>query len=336
MCSPFFTLIQNFLYFQAFWMLEHVTYFETMALTLWLDTVQSISATPVGTNTAKVIDLLEGTFDVDLPTRDNDDNDKEEEVEPLTGEEEEHLPKVGTTTHVAAQSADIVNLANLLTVPLPLIPSNLPPGSRVKVGDAKMRGEKPIGNLRQNLWIRLKFISQKREFVILTLVYVRSTSVSKLSWEIGGIWVSLQACPGVQISSRELWHSGHPHPACPHGYLHWMLLLHKKIMVRTYMGSSFEDPSPWDHQRWPLLTTCRPYCSQIRRNWCCWDPVRSFLSTTHLSLFSIGDQWPKMVLLYGEQYYMSWRHSFIYQSCLSAPFMSDHPLHEYFNGWGCS
>ena len=58
-----------------------------------------------GTNTAQVADLLEGTFGVDLPKR---DDDKEEEVESVRSKEEEHLPMMGTTTHMAVQSTDVV------------------------------------------------------------------------------------------------------------------------------------------------------------------------------------------------------------------------------------
>ena len=57
-----------------------------------------ISATLLGMDTAKTVDLLEGMFGVDLPTRDDEDDDKEEEVDSVTGEEEEHLPEMGTTT----------------------------------------------------------------------------------------------------------------------------------------------------------------------------------------------------------------------------------------------
>ena len=90
-------------------MLEHATNLESMALRLCHDAMQTISATLVGTNTAKVTDQLEGMFSVDLPTRDDVDNkDDDEQAEPVTGEEEGHLTEVGTTTHAAAQSADIV------------------------------------------------------------------------------------------------------------------------------------------------------------------------------------------------------------------------------------
>ena len=58
-------------------MLEHATYLESMALRLHHDAIQTISTTLVGTNTAKIIDLLEDTFGVDLPTRDEEDDDEE-------------------------------------------------------------------------------------------------------------------------------------------------------------------------------------------------------------------------------------------------------------------
>ena len=50
----------------------------------------------------KILDLLEGSFGVDLPKDDEDDV----EVESVSEEEEEHLPQTGTTSHIAAQSAD--------------------------------------------------------------------------------------------------------------------------------------------------------------------------------------------------------------------------------------
>ena len=91
-------------------MLEHATYLECVPIRLCHDAVQTVCTTLAATNTAKVVDLLEVTFGVDLPTRDNEDHkddNKEEEVEFVTYEKEEHLPKAGTTTHMAAQSADI-------------------------------------------------------------------------------------------------------------------------------------------------------------------------------------------------------------------------------------
>ena len=49
---------------------------------------------------------------MDLPARaDEDDDEEEEEVESVTGEEGEQLPKVGTATHVAAQSTDVAKFA---------------------------------------------------------------------------------------------------------------------------------------------------------------------------------------------------------------------------------
>ena len=69
--------------------------------TLWLCNTNHFCYS-LGTNTAKIVGLLEGTFVVDLPTRDHKDHDKE--VESTTNEEEKHLPKAGTTSHVAAQS----------------------------------------------------------------------------------------------------------------------------------------------------------------------------------------------------------------------------------------
>ena len=92
-------------------MLEHATHLESVAVWLCHDVLQIISATLVGTNTSRVVDLLEGMFGVDLSTRDDEDDHDEEEVEPIISEEEEHLPEVGTTTHATAQSADIAELA---------------------------------------------------------------------------------------------------------------------------------------------------------------------------------------------------------------------------------
>ena len=75
---------------------------ESVALQLHHNAVQIISITLVRTNTAKIVDLLEGMFGVDLPARDDND-DNEEEVESIISEEEDQLPEVGTTTHAAAQ-----------------------------------------------------------------------------------------------------------------------------------------------------------------------------------------------------------------------------------------
>ena len=72
-----------------------------MALRHHLDAIQTIFATLAGTNTAKIVDLLEGMFGVDIPTI------CDKEVESITNEEEKHLPEMGTTSNVAAQSADI-------------------------------------------------------------------------------------------------------------------------------------------------------------------------------------------------------------------------------------
>ena len=85
-------------------MLEHATHLENVALRLHHDAVQTLSATVAGTNTAKILHLLKGTFGVDLPSKDEEDDvevesDSEEE-------EEEQLPQVGTTSQVAAERAD--------------------------------------------------------------------------------------------------------------------------------------------------------------------------------------------------------------------------------------
>ena len=85
-------------------MLEHATYLENVALRLHHNAVQTLGATLVGTNTAKICDLLEGTFGMDLLSKD-EDNDFE--VESASDEEEEEqLPQTGTTSCIAAQSAD--------------------------------------------------------------------------------------------------------------------------------------------------------------------------------------------------------------------------------------
>ena len=43
---------------------------------------------------------------------DEDEEEEEEEVELVIGEEAEQLPEMGTTTHAAAQSADVAEFAN--------------------------------------------------------------------------------------------------------------------------------------------------------------------------------------------------------------------------------
>ena len=88
-------------------MLEPSTYLETVALRLCNDAVWMISATLVGTNTTKIFDLLECTFDVDFPK----DDENDDEVESVSEEEEEHLPQTGMTSHTAAQSADIAKFS---------------------------------------------------------------------------------------------------------------------------------------------------------------------------------------------------------------------------------
>ena len=71
-------------------MTEHATYLKNVALRLHHDVVQTFSATLLGTNTAKILDLLEGTFGVDLLSKDEEDD---VEVESDSEEEEqEQLP----------------------------------------------------------------------------------------------------------------------------------------------------------------------------------------------------------------------------------------------------
>ena len=55
-------------------MLEHATYLENVALRLNHNAVQTLSATLAGTNTANILDLLEGTFGVDLPSKNEEDD----------------------------------------------------------------------------------------------------------------------------------------------------------------------------------------------------------------------------------------------------------------------
>ena len=50
-------------------------YLENVALRVCHDAVKTISATLVGTNTTEIFDLLEGTFGVDFP-KDEEDDDK--------------------------------------------------------------------------------------------------------------------------------------------------------------------------------------------------------------------------------------------------------------------
>ena len=83
-------------------MLEHATYLENVALTLCYDAVKTLSATLAGTNTAKILDLLIGTFCVDLPSKDEENDEVESISEEM--EEEKQLPQRGTTSHVATPS----------------------------------------------------------------------------------------------------------------------------------------------------------------------------------------------------------------------------------------
>ena len=75
--------------------MEHATYLENVALRLCYNVVQTLSATLAGTNTAKILNLLEGTFGVDLPSKDEEDD---VEVESDSKEEEEELLQTGTTS----------------------------------------------------------------------------------------------------------------------------------------------------------------------------------------------------------------------------------------------
>ena len=86
-------------------MLEHATYLENVALRLHYDEVQILSATLAGTNIAKILELLKGTFHVDLPSKDEEDNVEVESVSEEE-EEEEQLSQTGMTSHVAVQSAN--------------------------------------------------------------------------------------------------------------------------------------------------------------------------------------------------------------------------------------
>ena len=87
-----------------------------MALRLCHDVVQTLSATVVGTNTAKICDLLKGNFGIDHPSQDEEDDvqvesDSEEE-------EEEQLPQAGTTSQVTAEKLIVLNCLHLHKAPL--------------------------------------------------------------------------------------------------------------------------------------------------------------------------------------------------------------------------
>ena len=122
-------------------MLEHATYLECVPIRLCHDAVQTVSTTLAATNTAKVVDLLEVTYGVDLPTRDNEDHkddNKEEEVEFVTYEKEEHLPRQELPLTWLPNQLILLSSPSLLTVPLLLLPSDHLPRSRAKVSDTKM------------------------------------------------------------------------------------------------------------------------------------------------------------------------------------------------------
>ena len=90
-------------------MLEHAAYLENVALRLPHDVVQTLSTTLAGTNTAKILDLLKGIFGMDLLSKDEEDD---VEVESDSEEkEEEQLPQTGTTSQVAAETADIAKFS---------------------------------------------------------------------------------------------------------------------------------------------------------------------------------------------------------------------------------
>ena len=124
-------------------MLEDTTYLETVDLRLCHDAVCTISATFMGTNTAKIFELLEGTFGVAFPK----DGDDDEEVESVTSKEEEHLLQTGMNSHATAQSADIAKFLNLLKVHLPPT-SNLSQKLRAKANDKRMKGQRLSGSLK--------------------------------------------------------------------------------------------------------------------------------------------------------------------------------------------
>ena len=92
-------------------MLEHATYLENVALRLHHDALQTLTSTLAGTNMARIFGLLKGTFGVDLPSKDEEDDVEVESASEDEEEEEEQLPQTGTTSHVAAQSPDSVKFS---------------------------------------------------------------------------------------------------------------------------------------------------------------------------------------------------------------------------------
>ena len=125
-------------------MLKHATYLENVALRLHHNVVQTLSPTLAGTNTAKFLDLLKGTFPVDLPSMDEEDDVKVESNS--EEEEEEQFSQTGTASWVAAQSADSAKFTN---VPL-LFRGYLLPRSKVKANNSKRKGQRLNWNLKQN------------------------------------------------------------------------------------------------------------------------------------------------------------------------------------------
>ena len=55
-------------------MLEHASYLENVVLRPCHNAVQTLSATLVGTDTAKILDSLKETFGIDLPSKDEEDD----------------------------------------------------------------------------------------------------------------------------------------------------------------------------------------------------------------------------------------------------------------------
>ena len=112
-------------------MLEHV-------LRLWHDAVWTLSATLAWTNTTKILDLLEGTFGVDLPKEEQDNV----EVESVNEEEEEEqqqqpLRQEWPLMQLLSQLT-VLNFLHLLKVHL-LLTSDLAP--KIK-GQSKQHKEK--------------------------------------------------------------------------------------------------------------------------------------------------------------------------------------------------
>ena len=79
--------------------MEHATCLENVALRLCHNAVQTLSATLAGTNTAKILDLLKGTFGIELLSKDEEDDVKMESDSKEGKEEQDPTSRNNLPSH---------------------------------------------------------------------------------------------------------------------------------------------------------------------------------------------------------------------------------------------